>query len=408
MAVRFRKVVWPKDLIKDTLWYPERSGELYRLCAEVNTEGAEIRVAPPVSSLAKITAMKDAETVFSWRKEWEAFVEKWKDIVFLETKTARIGTLQKQVIPYALHLSAISDAFILLGKQDTYKTFHKNLKTFMNCDARLKSWVVHEYDEFKKENPYVPQFLQIAEFLKPPVSETSSWVYKRELSIPGVDTKFLEKHVRMIRIMYNALHETNLKNQEDMWSALHVTTAPEDMDFVPLRLTLPNAYGVKNIHVLKTELSDLTIHPKNVFIVENKESFYHFPELPDTIVIFGRGLAVANTLKNVKFLEEAEHIYYWSDLDTDGFTMLSRMRGVYPKVESFLMDREAIEASKVFLGKDKGSEEGYVDHLTLKEKDAYYYMHDHRYRIEQEQIPWKYVLKKVNELLQEWASHDLK
>jgi len=40
------------------------------------------------------------------------------------------------------------------------------------------------------------------------------------------------------------------------------------------------------------------------------------------------------------------HIYYWGDIDTHGFAMLDRLRGVFPNARSFLINRETLMAHR--------------------------------------------------------------
>lgn len=397
MTKRGKPCKWPTDFIQ-YLHFLENRGELYRMLVTPGEGVMEARIVPPVSSLSKIASMDKAEMVFRWKREWDTFVN---DNYFVEMDVGNgyIGTVKNQVIPQMVRITGVSAMFRLIKMLHKMVAFQKNYETAVSCNPLLSSWAMKDYALLSEDCNKMPALMELARHMEKTITDTAPWIYKRELSIPGVDTKFLERNVEHIRLMYNALHGTALKNKTELWSALHIQNAPEDREFVPLRLTLPNPYGVKNIRVLRSELTDLTIHPQRVFIVENKETFYHFPELKDSIVIWGQGLSVSGFLQDVSFLEKAEHIYYWSDLDTDGFTMLSRLRGVYPKVKSLLMDKETIEAAKCFIGKDEGSEVGHVENLTAEEHSCFNYLTERRYRIEQEQIPWDYVLKKVRSLV---------
>nr|WP_221935062.1 Wadjet anti-phage system protein JetD domain-containing protein [Catenovulum sediminis] len=61
-----------------------------------------------------------------------------------------------------------------------------------------------------------------------------------------------------------------------------------------------------------------------------------FPPVNNAICIFGLGYGV-QLLKEVNWLNQVA-IYYWGDIDTHGFAILSQLRGYFPKVKSMLMD----------------------------------------------------------------------
>jgi hypothetical protein len=62
------------------------------------------------------------------------------------------------------------------------------------------------------------------------------------------------------------------------------------------------------------------------------------------MVIWGRGYAV-DALAPLRWLAELD-VVYWGDIDTHGFAILSRLRGMFPAVQSMLMDRETLLAHR--------------------------------------------------------------
>ena len=95
------------------------------------------------------------------------------------------------------------------------------------------------------------------------------------------------------------------------------------------------------------------------------------------------GYGVLEMAESAPWLADKE-IYYWGDLDHDGFNILSNLRKVLPemKIHSFLMDKETLLA--------------YVD-----PKMAWKLIHDNGWRLEQERIPHEEVEWAVESLLVE-------
>jgi hypothetical protein len=77
-----------------------------------------------------------------------------------------------------------------------------------------------------------------------------------------------------------------------------------------------------------------------VFITENETNFLAFPPARESIVIFGAGYGW-EALANARWLSRCE-IRYWGDIDTHGFAILDQLRGHFPHVEAFLMDRQTL------------------------------------------------------------------
>ncbi len=136
-----------------------------------------------------------------------------------------------------------------------------------------------------------------------------------------------------------------------------------------------------------------------IFIIENKITFLSFFEIEDSIAIFGSGYKVS-ALKDAKWLQEKE-IYYWGDIDLDGFAILSQLRSYFPNAKSFLMNEETIEKFKdlsvEYIPKNVYRE---LENLILEEKRVYKRLQNDFYgknfRLEQERLPFSYVRTAVS------------
>jgi hypothetical protein len=76
--------------------------------------------------------------------------------------------------------------------------------------------------------------------------------------------------------------------------------------------------------------------------VENDITYLSFPDVADSIVVFGSGFA-RRAVRYVLSLQSKE-VVYWGDIDTPGFDILSRLRNRLPTVRSILMDAEMLVA----------------------------------------------------------------
>ncbi|HEX6519202.1 MAG TPA: DUF3375 family protein [Streptosporangiaceae bacterium] len=69
-----------------------------------------------------------------------------------------------------------------------------------------------------------------------------------------------------------------------------------------------------------------------VYVVENEITYLSFPLPPAAMVVWGSGYAVP-VLEPLSWLRDMD-IVYWGDIDTHGFVILDRLRGLFPHVAS--------------------------------------------------------------------------
>jgi hypothetical protein len=147
--------------------------------------------------------------------------------------------------------------------------------------------------------------------------------------------------------------------------------------------------GIDDLSVAVSQFEQLKLPLKNVLIVENKTNLLTItltlPELEKTIVVFGSGYKV-EILKNVKWFEQVK-LFYWGDIDTQGFEILSQFRGYFPLVQSILMSEAIFERYKNDIGEGKPSEISAPLNLTNEERELYELLKTNNWRLEQEKIP---------------------
>lgn len=153
--------------------------------------------------------------------------------------------------------------------------------------------------------------------------------------------------------------------------------------------------GVDDISLPISQFCKLSLPFTKVFVVENKVNFLTFPSTKDSSVIWGHGYGIA-TLKNSNWLKHAD-IYYWGDMDAQGFEILSQFRGYYPQTKSIMMNQSTFDK---FFENDMGTPSNVTTelNLTIQEKSLYYYVKENNYRLEQEKIPQKYVIEQLKNL----------
>ena len=159
-----------------------------------------------------------------------------------------------------------------------------------------------------------------------------------------------------------------------------------------------NINGLSDITLPIDEFEKLHIVCDSIFIVENKITMLAFPQAKKSLVIFGSGYGVG-ILKNVEWLR-SKKIYYWGDIDRDGFAILSQIRGHFSHVKSIMMDKESIANFKNLAVTDSktGLYLTTLQHLTQDEEEIYQQVYETKFRLEQERIDFSYMKKIIKNL----------
>ena len=130
-----------------------------------------------------------------------------------------------------------------------------------------------------------------------------------------------------------------------------------------------------------------------VFIVENKMNFLTFPQISDSIAIWGKGFAI-ESLRDAFWLNDKE-IFYWSDLDVQGFQMLSQLRGYFSQTKSFLMDGTFLVSLKEYIVAGKPASIHSLPYLNEIERGVFERLRAENIRLEQERIPQAIVIQEI-------------
>ncbi len=131
-------------------------------------------------------------------------------------------------------------------------------------------------------------------------------------------------------------------------------------------------------------------------IVENGLNLLTLPPLVRGLGIRGEGNAV-NRLEPLKWLNQ-NRVFYWGDIDVDGFLILSRLRNLFPHIKSVLMDISTLNHDPKLVIKGNGSKPAPPTNLSSAEAEAFLECLQDNRRLEQEKIPQPIVDQAFNSL----------
>ncbi|MFI5588376.1 Wadjet anti-phage system protein JetD domain-containing protein [Amycolatopsis sp. NPDC051758] len=228
----------------------------------------------------------------------------------------------------------------------------------------------------------------------------------RQVPIRGLHTKWLARHRRLVLALLDLDPSPSSPESDD-------ELTPEDVDLLGLR-PLPRQVdiilldpddrrslaGLRHLRAPLGEIAALPLRPRHVLVVENKESALPVPDRPNAVVIHSLGNFLS-ALDALSWISSA-CVWYWGDLDRAGLTLLSRARTVHPEIKSVLMDRRTLERHHDLTVEDPTSRVDAPDPtLTAAELETLAQLADGDgyLRLEQERLPWEYVLPHLSRAL---------
>lgn len=309
--------------------------------------------------------------------------------------------LGEQRIPVRAVIPTIEDLCQLIGRNRDLARWRRLAKSIAEAEPLLRLWIgrsplailEHSAEDWER-------LLAVVHFFR---MNPRPNLYPRQLEIAGVDTKFIEGHKRILRELLDVvLPEDAIKPSEERldgggferrFGLRHEGPA------VRFRVLTPvTSFPYSDLTVPVPEFAAHAWPCRRVYVVENKINALAFPAMAasaSAIVIFGSGYGV-RALREVHWLRERE-VFYWGDIDTHGFAILSALRSFLPRARSLLMDRETLLACR-HLWVSEPEDRRFNGELSGLEPDEAALFADlknntlgERVRLEQERIPFERV-----------------
>lgn len=214
-------------------------------------------------------------------------------------------------------------------------------------------------------------------------------LFLREISAPGVDTKFVDRHRTTLAALLDVPTGATA-----FLAALGLRDRPPRvrLRFEPGFAGLPGTVSEATFRL--DELSDLPVSVSQAVVVENEVTFLSAPVPAGGVVVWGEGFRVSRA-GALPWLADVP-VHYWGDLDTHGFAILDQLRAWLPQTVSFLMDAETLLAHRDRWGTEPTPTSAALPRLTRAEAAVYGDLvtdrHAQRLRLEQERIDWGWVL----------------
>ncbi|KDE67982.1 hypothetical protein FUSO6_09720 [Fusobacterium necrophorum DAB] len=376
-------------------------GEILRNSLEENNLfPLKIALKVPTSQEFSLYFMESLEWIQSLKRE-----AKKKNSYELLEKEINFRIVGKNKIPTHVIIPTKEVALHLIQKEAEEKLFLMIADEFINIwpqNEDLRNWI-YKYP-FKIINHVGKNFSKLIAIIRWFEKNPRPNLYIRQLDIPEIDTKFMESHKPILEELFKILlpEESMDLSKKEFEDKFYLKRRETIVRFRILDETYQEQ-KFKELSIPFTEFKQWNPKIENIFFTENEVNFLAFPNYKNSIVIFGRGYGIT-LLREVEWLSRKK-LYYWGDLDTHGFNILSTARAFFPHLKSFAMTEEILLGYKELWVEEERQWSFDIKYLTKEESDLAIKLQNNffgkKIRLEQERIPFHVIKKHIEKCLHE-------
>jgi hypothetical protein len=296
-------------------------------------------------------------------------------------------------LPIAAWLDSEADALALIGKRREAARFHQLANLISAAFPSLRDWIIKRPLRVLEQGEDWPALLAVLRWI---VTHPRSNVYLRQIDLPGVHSKFIERQRGLLSellayvLSADAIDCTAPSGIKGFEQRYGFRAKPLRVRF---RLLEGALHGLTDLSVPADEFARLSLPAQRVFMTENEINFLAFPCVPNSVLLFGAGYGFESLLA-AQWLQTRE-IFYWGDIDTHGFAILDQLRSHFPHVHSLLMDQATLLAHRPLWGREDTPTQRNLTRLHPDEASLYDDLCANRLapalRLEQERIGFDWV-----------------
>lgn len=374
-------------------------GELLRDAVTGNTRF-------PLRLTIKGPTSADITERFESVRTWAAELDQSRPLR-LEWREVRHRVQGLQRIPTGGWIDSLDDALAWLGKRREWSRFASLVEMTRLQNPSLLPWLEKRPLQALALEEAWPSLLAVVEWVR---RHPRPAIYLRQVDSPGVHSKFIETHravlAELLDLALPADCVDTTKSGVAQFAARYGFL--EKPTRIRFRILDPSMHAIAGTSCPDVTLdagsfSQLALVVRRVFITENETNFLALPNIRGAMAIFGSGYGWG-ALAQARWLERCA-IHYWGDIDTHGFAILDQLRHHFSHVQSFLMDRDSLDAHVAFWGREDKPQRGDLHRLTQTELHLYDDLRDNRIReglrLEQEHLRFGWVRERIAQLLQQ-------
>ncbi len=341
----------------------------------------------------KTELLEKYNEVYDWSSQLRKKQKSQNNLGYrLVEEKCKYRDIGENYLPQHAIIDTVEDAISILKETSNVKLFCEVSFRLIAKWKCLKSWVyknpIKVLNKVGKDCDKIISILQWFEVNPKPNC------YIREISIKGVDTKFIENNKGILEeLLLFVLKEEQVNlNVKSFEEKFNLKKKPI---LVRCRIldSKESILHFSDISVTIEEFEEWNPNIQKVFFTENEINFLSFPSVENACIIFGKGYGI-EVFRNVKWLKNKD-IFYWGDIDTHGFNILSITRGFLPNIQSFLMTESILVEHEEFWSVESKPYLARIQNLNGDELALVDKLQNNSFgkgiRLEQERINFSYV-----------------
>jgi len=308
-----------------------------------------------------------------WLIEWEPW------------QSRKLGN---QRWPVSVSVQTEADLLFILDKSEELALFRLQLQQLLQWNHHIAGWLAAQPMAVLEWRSRWKNICAVLDYL---LQHDVANYYIRSIPVP-VHTKFIEQNESVFLSLLKHFQPGRFAdNPISLQQALNLRQKPP---LYPIRWLDPslanlNTAGIEILALTPDTLRNVSWTIDEIWLVENETNLLLLPPRKNALAVFSKGYAL-HALKEIPILNRAR-LFYWGDLDEDGFIMLDQFRKYYPHARSIFMDKETIffhrhEMDRVPFRLNRSNLE-----LLPYEAEAYQFLLTHQGRIEQEKLQQDYM-----------------
>jgi hypothetical protein len=301
-------------------------------------------------------------------------------------------TYGRNLFPGRIVFETHADFLRYLGKEEEFAAFADAVGRIRSSYPELESWMRANRALTIEAAASIDGLLQVAGYLR---AHPRPGLFVRELPLP-LDTKFVERHRRVLREWLDRIlpPDTIRADEEHFERRFGLRYAEPHVMLRFLDPAVQEASGCRwpELSLPLHTLARLPVAASHAVVVENKVNLLTLPPIGGAVALGGLGNG-ATDLRYLPWLA-SRAVWYWGDLDVEGFAILSRLRAVLPHTRSLMMNEETLTCWRDRLAMPGTGRGGALPAgLTPGEAAAFRTCVEQDLRIEQERLPQAFVME---------------
>jgi hypothetical protein len=325
----------------DVLAKLRRKWESGALLADCVAQGQWSPIRLPIHGPVARELAADFEAVAGWVSSWAPSRHRPWRVESLPVGGRYVGVNE---LPARVWIDSPTALWELLGVAGVVSDFLDRFRTAKLHTPRLVDWMAGHSPKVialgREWDSVVASIEWIDQVGRP-------GLYLRHLDVPGVDTKFVERHRALLAELLDlqlSPERIDVKFVRSEFEARYgFARKPQYIRFRPAAVD-PRFGGLAEVALRASDFMSAKPAGHRVVIIENDASYLAAPHPADTLTIFGSGHALSS-LGSAPWLADRE-IIYWGDIDTHGFVILDLLRRRWPATRSILMNEETLLAHR--------------------------------------------------------------